>query len=326
MFRVWAPRSSNTVLQSHPLPISPLLSLLQTPDSLSFSRCLPKVSAPNLLERRKGHTHKGREKVLNVMSFRIFQAVFKGFLGEFQGVFPYALSGYALWILLTLPAMRPESASFLGQITNRHVMQRLQETTNHIPHPQKTSNLNVVLSRRWRMNCQNVTEQQKHTPPPGFQLRCSTSVFWGWCANCGARCKTKMVQNGQDNHFGQHDLIQSQIFAFATLKWTPNFGSPTVLWPLLNKEVRPPLSLRFRETRTSSPCGTSKTLSLQEKRAKRPQDKLCSQAEKLGGAPSTVKHFWSKIRNKSGKTPETLSEQVLNFQVSYGWRSPNPGK
>ena len=41
----------------------------------------------------------------------------------------------------------------------------------------------------------------------------------------------------------------------------------------------------------------------------------------LGGAPSTVKHFRSEIRNKSGNTLETLSEQILNFQVSYGWRS-----
>ena len=42
--------------------------------------------------------------------------------------------------------------------------------------------------------------------------------------------------------------------------------------------------------------------------------------------PSTVKHFRNKIRNKSGNAPETLSEQILNFQVSYGWRSPNRGK
>ena len=34
----------------------------------------------------------------------------------------------------------------------------------------------------------------------------------------------------------------------------------------------------------------------------------------------------STIRNKSGNTLETLSEQILNFQVSYGWRSQNPGK
>ena len=46
----------------------------------------------------------------------------------------------------------------------------------------------------------------------------------------------------------------------------------------------------------------------------------------LGGAPSTAKHFRSEIRNKSGNALETLSEQILNFQVSYGWRSPNPGK
>ena len=35
----------------------------------------------------------------------------------------------------------------------------------------------------------------------------------------------------------------------------------------------------------------------------------------LGGAPSTVKHFRSKIRKKSGNTPEMLSEQILNFQT-----------
>ena len=66
------------------------------------------------LERCKGHTHKGyREKALNVMNFRIFQGVFRVFSGHFhgvsgffsvfsgcfQGVFPYALSGYALWTL-----------------------------------------------------------------------------------------------------------------------------------------------------------------------------------------------------------------------------------
>ena len=46
----------------------------------------------------------------------------------------------------------------------------------------------------------------------------------------------------------------------------------------------------------------------------------------LGGAPSTLKHFRSKIRNKSRNTPETLSEQILNFQASYGWRSLDPEK
>ena len=29
---------------------------------------------------------------------------------------------------------------------------------------------------------------------------------------------------------------------------------------------------------------------------------------------------------KSGNTPKTLSEQILSFQVSYGWRSPNAAK
>ena len=37
--------------------------------------------------RRKGHTHKGhREKVLNVMNFRILRGVFRVFSGSFQGV------------------------------------------------------------------------------------------------------------------------------------------------------------------------------------------------------------------------------------------------
>ena len=49
-------------------------------------------------------------------------------------------------------------------------------------------------------------------------------------------------------------------------------------------------------------------------------------APSLGGTPSTVKYFRSEIRNKSGNTPEMLSEQILNFQVPYGWRSQNPGK
>ena len=42
-------------------------------------------------------------------------------------------------------------------------------------------------------------------------------------------------------------------------------------------------------------------------------------AHHVEGAPSTVKHFRIQIRNKSGNTLETLSEQILNFQVSYGW-------
>ena len=51
-----------------------------------------------------------------------------------------------------------------------------------------------------------------------------------------------------------------------------------------------------------------------------------SHSHYFGGAPSTVKQFRSEIRNKSGNTPETLSEQILNFHVSYGWRSSNLGK
>ena len=46
----------------------------------------------------------------------------------------------------------------------------------------------------------------------------------------------------------------------------------------------------------------------------------------LGVAPSTAKHFRSEIRSRSGNAPETLSEQILNFQVSHGWRSPKPWK
>ena len=52
-----------------------------------------------------------------------------------------------------------------------------------------------------------------------------------------------MVQNGPNDHFGQNDLIQNQILAFARPKWTKmvhfgpfkvHFGPPTVLWPFLN--------------------------------------------------------------------------------------------
>ena len=54
-----------------------------------------------VLKRRKGHTHKGhREKALKVMKFRLFFRVFSRY---FQGVsVPYALSGYALWGLLSV--------------------------------------------------------------------------------------------------------------------------------------------------------------------------------------------------------------------------------
>ena len=37
-------------------------------------------------------------------------------------------------------------------------------------------------------------------------------------------------------------------------------------------------------------------------------------------APNTAKHSRIKIQ----KHPETLSEQILNFHVSCGWRSPKP--
>ena len=58
---------------------------------------------------RGAYTHKGQsEKVLKVMTFRVFPGCFKGIFrvfsesfisGCFQGVLPYALSGYALWTL-----------------------------------------------------------------------------------------------------------------------------------------------------------------------------------------------------------------------------------
>ena len=49
---------------------------------------------------------------------------------------------------------------------------------------------------------------------------------------------------------------------------------------------------------------------------------LCSSPSQIVRCPeSTGKHFRSEIRNKSGNTLKTLSEQILNFQVSYVGRS-----
>ena len=45
-----------------------------------------------------------------------------------------------------------------------------------------------------------------------------------------------------------------------------------------------------------------------------------------GSSWAPYKHFRSRIRNKSGNTPETLSEQILNLQVPYNLRPPNPGR
>ena len=67
-----------------------------------------------MLERCKGHTQKGhREKVLKVINFRVFSRYFQGvfrefqeFSGCFQGVFPYALSGHALWALPKMGALQ----------------------------------------------------------------------------------------------------------------------------------------------------------------------------------------------------------------------------
>ena len=54
-----------------------------------------------------------------------------------------------------------------------------------------------------------------------------------------------MVQNGQNDHFGQNDLIPNRILVFARPKWTilvqfglkksilVHLGPPTVLWSLL---------------------------------------------------------------------------------------------
>ena len=41
-----------------------------------------------------------------------------------------------------------------------------------------------------------------------------------------------------------------------------------------------------------------------------------------GGAPSTVKNLRSEIRNKSANTPETLSEQILDFLPSVRLEVP----
>ena len=70
-------------------------------------------------------------------------------------------------------------------------------------------------------------------------------VFKEWPRYCRKVYWTKMVQNGQNDHFGQNDWI----LAFARPKWTKmvhfgpfwpkrsilvHLGPPTVLWPLLS--------------------------------------------------------------------------------------------
>ena len=59
---------------------------------------------------------------------------------------------------------------------------------------------------------------------------------------------TKIAQNGQNDHFGQNDLIPNRILVFARQRWTKmvHFGlttsilvhlrPPTVPWPLLSSE------------------------------------------------------------------------------------------
>ena len=66
-----------------------------------------------------------------------------------------------------------------------------------------------------------------------------------WPRYCRKVYWTKMVQNGPNDHFGQHDLNPNWILAFARPKWTKmvhfglkrsvlvHLGPPAVLWPFL---------------------------------------------------------------------------------------------
>ena len=51
-----------------------------------------------------------------------------------------------------------------------------------------------------------------------------------WPRYCRKVYWTKMVRNGQDDHFGQNDLVPNRILVFARPKWTkmPQFGP---FWP-----------------------------------------------------------------------------------------------
>ena len=67
-----------------------------------------------------------------------------------------------------------------------------------------------------------------------------------WPRHCRKVCWTKMAQNGQNDHFGQNDLIPNRIVVLARPKWTKmvhfglersslvHLGPPIVLWPLLS--------------------------------------------------------------------------------------------
>ena len=72
-----------------------------------------------------------------------------------------------------------------------------------------------------------------------------------WLRYCRKVCRIKMAQNGQNDHFGQNDLIPNWNLAFERPKWTKmvhlgpfwsilvHLGPPTVLWPLLTNNRVP---------------------------------------------------------------------------------------
>ena len=68
-----------------------------------------------------------------------------------------------------------------------------------------------------------------YTPNSGFP----SVIFEASPQYCRKAYWTKMVQNGQNDHFGQNDLIPNRFLVFARPKWTilVHFGP---LWP---KEV-----------------------------------------------------------------------------------------
>ena len=73
-----------------------------------------------------------------------------------------------------------------------------REITNHLPHPRKASNLTLVFSRGWCMNCHNLREQQNLRHPQDFITRslpgvptrylfiaATGSEILGWCKGKG---------------------------------------------------------------------------------------------------------------------------------------------
>ena len=66
--------------------------------------------------------------------------------------------------------------------------------------------------------------------------RHTISIDREWPRYCRKVYWTKMVQNGQNDHFGQKDLIPNRILVPFGLKGSilVHSGPPTVLWPFLN--------------------------------------------------------------------------------------------